>query len=44
MAIVERETGMVLSTLPQTATDDEIFAEMRRLAEIYGEDLRMAVA
>ena len=44
MAIIEINSGMVLSTLPQDSTDDEIFAEMRRLAEIYGEDTRMAVA
>lgn len=44
MAIVEINSGMVLSTLPAGSTDEEIYAEMRRLSELYGEDLRMAVA
>lgn len=36
MAIVDRD-GVVLSVLPEDATDDEIYAEMRRLRELYGE-------
>lgn len=36
MAIVDKD-GNVLAILPADATEDEIYAEMRRLAELYGD-------